>query len=271
MGKPTNTSKFYFPESNKKKNQKKNKFLSDKQEKELQSFFDSQCSSYPSKKAYIASIKSYSKEPKQFLEEKKTQEELTYENLGISMKNKTKTQRKESLYSDTESTSNEEKNENEKENVQKTPFEKNKEFHGTKKDFDIKQKTELCRNFMMKGECKYGDKCAYAHGYHELRAKVTNTTAFRTKNCKKFFENGYCPYGSRCQFRHQFKSNIINNPYDETLMTYSKILETLSKKENIPNIKKLVEKPRLKVFESLAPNNDNIPSTLLDDIKEIIH
>uniref|UniRef100_A0A1B0FKW6 C3H1-type domain-containing protein n=1 Tax=Glossina morsitans morsitans TaxID=37546 RepID=A0A1B0FKW6_GLOMM len=30
-------------------------------------------------------------------------------------------------------------------------------------------KTELCRPFEEAGECKYGEKCQFAHGYHELR------------------------------------------------------------------------------------------------------
>ena len=51
-------------------------------------------------------------------------------------------------------------------------------------------------------------------GIENLRSKVTNSTAYRTRKCNQFFELGYCPYGSRCQFQHQLKSNIINNPYD---------------------------------------------------------
>ena len=36
-----------------------------------------------------------------------------------------------------------------------------------KVDFTIKYKTELCRNFEL-GTCKYGDKCAFAHGVNEI-------------------------------------------------------------------------------------------------------
>ena len=85
---------------------------------------------------------------------------------------------------------------------------------------------------------------------------------------KQFFENGYCPYGNRCQFAHQLTSNIINNPYDRK-MTYKKTLETISKLENVENIKKLIEKPRLSVFKQIIENKNLIKSTLLDDIKEI--
>ena len=145
-------------------------------------------------------------------------------------------------------------NQNNNKNKNKVPFK------GEAKDFKIKYKTELY--------CKYGDKCAYAHGKENLRSKVTNTTAYRTKKCTQFFEQGYCPYGSRCQFAHQLKSNIINNPYDRG-MTYGKILETISKLENAENIKKLIEKPRLPVF--LEFSEEKIESRLLEDIKSLTY
>jgi hypothetical protein len=158
---------------------------------------------------------------------------------------------------------------NTKKNVFKTKNNKNKNkipFKGEAKDFKIKYKTELCKYYEINGYCKYGDKCAYAHGKENLRSKVTNTTAYRTKKCVQFFEQGYCPYGNRCQFAHQLKSNIINNPYDRT-MSYGKILETISKLENVENIKKLIEKPRLSVFKEICDNKENVESRLLEDIK----
>ena len=156
-----------------------------------------------------------------------------------------------------------------KNNNKKTSQKVNKNkipFKGEAKDFKIKYKTELCKYYEINGYCKYDDKCAYAHGKENLRSKVTNTTAYRTKKCTQFFEQGYCPYGNRCQFAHQLKSNIINNPYDKG-MTYGKILETISKLENVENIKKLIEKPRLPVFKEICDNKQNIQSRLLDDIK----
>ena len=151
------------------------------------------------------------------------------------------------------------------------PQQKKKPFKGEAKDFKIKYKTELCKYYSINGTCKYGDKCAYAHGVENLRSKVTNTTAYRTKKCTQFFEHGYCPYGNRCQFAHQLKSNILNNPYDKT-MSYTKILETISKLENVGNIKKLIEKPRLPVFENIyKEKNKKKEKThrLLDDIKKL--
>ena len=101
-------------------------------------------------------------------------------------------------------------------------------FKSTAADFKIKYKTELCKYYEINGYCKYGDRCAYAHGKENLRSKVTNSSAYRTRKCSQFFEHGYCPYGSRCQFAHQLTTNIINNPYDRK-MSYKKTLETISK------------------------------------------
>ena len=142
-------------------------------------------------------------------------------------------------------------------------------FKGKASDFKIKYKTELCKFYELTGQCKYGDNCAYAHGKENLRSKVTNTTAYRTKKCIQFFENGYCPYGSRCQFQHQLKNNIVNNPYDRG-MSYKKILEIISKMENVRNIKKLVDKPRLNIFKEIVGEDDDNKRRLLDDIKELV-
>ena len=66
------------------------------------------------------------------------------------------------------------------------------------------------------------------------------------------------------------KNNIVNNPYDDN-MSYQKILEIISKYEHIGNIKKLVEKPRLKIFKKITGDNDDNykKKRLLDDIKGI--
>jgi len=50
-------------------------------------------------------------------------------------------------------------------------------------------------------------------------------------------------------------------------MSYGKILETISKLENVENIKKLIEKPRLSVFKEICDNKENVESRLLEDIK----
>ena len=206
----------------------------------------------------------------QFIPKKKIFSEKTPLNKDSYKNEEPKALRKKS-YNSEDSTSAEELNDLKNKKKISQNYNKNKNkmpFKGEAKDFKIKYKTELCKYYEINGYCKYGDKCAYAHGKENLRSKVTNTTAYRTKKCTQFFEQGYCPYGSRCQFAHQLKSNIINNPYDRG-MTYGKILEIISKLENVENIKKLIEKPRLPVF--LEISEEKIESRLLEDIKSLTY
>nr|XP_033808579.1 mRNA decay activator protein ZFP36L1 isoform X1 [Geotrypetes seraphini] len=62
-------------------------------------------------------------------------------------------------------------------------------------------KTELCRPFEENGSCKYGDKCQFAHGIHELR-NLTRHPKYKTELCRTFHTIGFCPYGPRCHFIH---------------------------------------------------------------------
>lgn len=62
-------------------------------------------------------------------------------------------------------------------------------------------KTELCESFATRGTCKYGNKCQFAHGLHELKLKQRSTN-FRTKPCVNWQKHGYCRYGKRCCFKH---------------------------------------------------------------------
>ncbi|CCH62410.1 hypothetical protein TBLA_0H01230 [Henningerozyma blattae CBS 6284] len=68
-------------------------------------------------------------------------------------------------------------------------------------------KTELCETFTTKGTCKYGNKCQFAHGLHELNFKNISSN-FRTKPCNNWEKLGYCPYGKRCQFKHGDNTDI---------------------------------------------------------------
>mmetsp|Transcript_23908 Transcript_23908/g.36585 ORF Transcript_23908/g.36585 Transcript_23908/m.36585 type:complete len:111 (-) Transcript_23908:322-654(-) len=70
------------------------------------------------------------------------------------------------------------------------------------KDYRLKLKTELCKSWMESGTCKYGDKCAFAHGEAELQKKKHVASRYKTKPCQAFHEKLFCPYGHRCQFIH---------------------------------------------------------------------
>jgi len=38
-------------------------------------------------------------------------------------------------------------------------------------DYKRKYKTEMCKNWELKGKCKFGNKCCFAHGRHELKLR----------------------------------------------------------------------------------------------------
>jgi len=63
-------------------------------------------------------------------------------------------------------------------------------------------KTELCLSWAETGACRYGAKCQFAHGKHELRP-VLRHPKYKTEICKTFNTTGQCPYGKRCRFVHQ--------------------------------------------------------------------
>lgn len=69
-------------------------------------------------------------------------------------------------------------------------------------NFNTKAKSSLCRNFMEKGVCPYGNKCQFAHGPSELKCNTDNQMSYKTRTCHAFARKGYCSYGSRCNFLH---------------------------------------------------------------------
>lgn len=79
------------------------------------------------------------------------------------------------------------------------------------KNNKTKYKTELCRNYSEKGWCPYGDKCQYAHGYHDVQMGpcCSKKSGYRTRKCKSFWNDGQCSYGKRCQFSH-YEPNPIS-------------------------------------------------------------
>lgn len=62
-------------------------------------------------------------------------------------------------------------------------------------------KTELCRQFQETGFCKYGSKCQFAHGQHEIRSTARHPK-YKTELCRTYHTSGICPYGIRCHFIH---------------------------------------------------------------------
>ena len=80
---------------------------------------------------------------------------------------------------------------------------------------NIKYKTQLCANWP---NCKYKDKCQFAHGFHELQDKTKYYCQSFLK-CGKCFNSNCsylhvkkCKYGSQCIYG---KSCIFYHPPEE--------------------------------------------------------
>ena len=70
-----------------------------------------------------------------------------------------------------------------------------------------KFKTEMCRNFAQTGVCRYGDKCQFAHGLQDLRARRL-PSQYKTRICRTFSQTGGCPYGTKCRFIHGNENDV---------------------------------------------------------------
>lgn len=84
-------------------------------------------------------------------------------------------------------------------------------------------KTELCRQFIENGECKYGDKCQFAHGMPDLK-DVNRHPKYKTDYCKTFHSKGFCPYGPRCHFIHELHEKF--DPSIQNVSTGKKVAKT---------------------------------------------
>lgn len=116
-------------------------------------------------------------------------------------------------------------------------------------DFKAKWKTERCHYWEMDGKCKFGEKCAFAHGDKDLNNRI-KPNKYKTKQCKQFFEFGYCPYGTRCQFSHQIILKDINKALKEKTFIYTDIFSNLISKGEVSI--RVIKRPRLKVFEKIT-------------------
>lgn len=81
-------------------------------------------------------------------------------------------------------------------------------------------KTELCRSYQETGICRYGHKCQFAHGEHELRP-ILRHPKYKTEYCQRFAMFGHCPYGNRCRFIHpdrmSKRSNSLGDPVKKSI------------------------------------------------------
>jgi len=114
----------------------------------------------------------------------------------------------------------------------------------------------------MKGTCRYGDKCSFAHGNEELKGKPNLPAQWKTKPCKMFHATGRCDYGIRCHFVH-----VLPTPNELISIRFAKLgpkIEELTKKNTImmkPSYNssnyKTENRPRLPVFSNMKQEYDN--------------
>lgn len=87
-------------------------------------------------------------------------------------------------------------------------------------------KTEMCRNHIEHGKCKYNERCQFAHSIYELR-KVERHPKYKTEVCKNFLDNSFCKYGKRCCFLHVEDWNkVTRDSYDSKRLYLKSSIET---------------------------------------------
>lgn len=129
-------------------------------------------------------------------------------------------------------------------------------------DYRKKYKTEMCKNWELRGFCKFGNKCCFAHGRHELKAKVLTHIKYKTKPCKQYHQTGNCSYGQRCQYLHKeaITPNIFCNPADGANKFNPQIYDVLYEVNRLCNtdcsletiLDKMPKRSRLSVFQALC-------------------
>jgi len=129
-------------------------------------------------------------------------------------------------------------------------------------EYKRKYKTEMCKNWELRGTCKFGDKCCFAHGRDELKAKVLTHIKYKTKPCKQYHQTGYCPYGQRCQYLHKeaIIPNVFCNPAEGRHKPNPQIYDILHEVNRLCGtecdlkvvLDKFPKRSRLGVFQNLA-------------------
>ena len=92
-----------------------------------------------------------------------------------------------------------------------------------------KTKTELCHYFQETGNCRFGVRCAFAHGAEELRTPVRHNK-YKTVLCHNYHSKGFCNYGHRCQFQHDDENESA--PSEHSPQETKEKDESLSTEEN---------------------------------------
>ena len=71
--------------------------------------------------------------------------------------------------------------------------------------------TRMCKYWSAGNGCHLGDKCSFAHGYHQLKQRPD---MLFTGFCTKFRRKGYCKNGEACTFAHS-QSELRRRPNNQ--------------------------------------------------------
>ena len=129
-------------------------------------------------------------------------------------------------------------------------------------DLQVKYKTELCKNWLETGICRYGKKCRFAHGHDEI---LTNSSSrvqndkLKTKNCRTFYNEKVCMYGSRCMFRHEHRAykQIFRHYYVPHLMVLEQMYDQSVDRTAFAN-NFVAETPRLEIFREISDSEEQM-------------
>lgn len=141
-----------------------------------------------------------------------------------------------------------------------------------KKPVPNKFKTEMCRNWVKTGLCKYGSDCTYAHGDNELHKKAELPHNLHSKFCKAYNQAPFiCTKGKDCNLLHlnlteeesespnqfKLKSNCkYSVKLEETLNQMDKRIKQLKDFESLDLTSGIVVAKRLPIFETFAKNEE---------------
>jgi len=138
-------------------------------------------------------------------------------------------------------------------------------------DYKRKYKTEMCKNWELKGRCKFGNKCCFAHGRNELKAKILTHVKYKTKPCKQYHQTGYCPYGQRCQYLHKeaIQPNVFCNPAEGRFKHNPDLYDILHEVNRLcatdcelnEVLDKMPARPRLSIFQKYIDMEDEVKTS----------
>ena len=129
-----------------------------------------------------------------------------------------------------------------------------------------KYKTEICKNWIEIGNCRYGKKCQFAHGtIDKVDTTLLNSAIgagrsdkYKSKECVGFFTNSWCSYGSRCLFKHECRPfSEVHHYYYATLMC---CIDTsvIFDKNCVDLQHQILSANRLKIFSDVINKNCHI-------------